>query len=176
MQRWLQVGTWSCRSLRGNVDRNIIIGQLAKYLLNVVPYVGTWIEMNPSSEDHCHRWVVPYVGTWIEICFRRFWAISHNVVPYVGTWIEISSLPEREKQKKGRSLRGNVDRNVYGDEPEKEVGTVVPYVGTWIEIMVQQNLTWKHSGRSLRGNVDRNNDVKVGSFVKIKSFPTWERG
>ena len=33
--------------------------------------------------------VVPYVGTWIEINFiRRRFKVS-IVVPYVGTWIEI---------------------------------------------------------------------------------------
>ena len=34
--------------------------------------------------------VVPYVGTWIEI--RTSWMALQNsmVVPYVGTWIEMS--------------------------------------------------------------------------------------
>ena len=35
--------------------------------LQVVPYVGTWIEMNMSQEAFGERLVVPYVGTWIEI-------------------------------------------------------------------------------------------------------------
>ena len=33
--------------------------------------------------------VVPYVGTWIEILNSMRRATREGVVPYVGTWIEI---------------------------------------------------------------------------------------
>ena len=33
------------RSLRGNVDRNITISYLYIIRIDVVPYVGTWLEM-----------------------------------------------------------------------------------------------------------------------------------
>ena len=35
-------------------------------VLQVVPLVGTWIEISPRNE-HNVNWVVPLVGTWIEI-------------------------------------------------------------------------------------------------------------
>ena len=79
------------------------------------------------------REVVPYVGTWIEI--TKNWQIARmrQVVPYVGTWIEMQKTSEAGYSVPGRSLRGNVDRNV--DKPSAEQYlTVVPYVGTWIEI------------------------------------------
>ena len=34
----------------------------------------------------------------------------------------------------GRSLRGNVDRNTLGNNQQSSAYGVVPYVGTWIEI------------------------------------------
>ena len=56
------------RSLRGNVDRNFLgIDGKVRSRHHVVPYVGTWIEMNMSQEAFGERLVVPYVGTWIEI-------------------------------------------------------------------------------------------------------------
>ena len=61
-------GIGSCRSLRGNVDRNV-----------------SWMIDKPSAEQ-----VVPYVGTWIEMDSDIFDRVIHEVVPYVGTWIEIS--------------------------------------------------------------------------------------
>ena len=33
----------------------------------VVPYVGTWIEINLDADEIKSMMVVPYVGTWIEI-------------------------------------------------------------------------------------------------------------
>ena len=33
--------------------------------------------------------VVPYVGTWIEIIWLDIDVSGSDVVPYVGTWIEI---------------------------------------------------------------------------------------
>ena len=55
-----------CRSLRGNVDRNMF-PRTDYNSAGVVPYVGTWIEIALQLvAERCSR-VVPYVGTWIEI-------------------------------------------------------------------------------------------------------------
>ena len=97
--------------------------------------------------------VVPYVGTWIEIAMLSFWKTARGVVPYVGTWIEIGLKGEQGPQGPGRSLRGNVDRNIVG-ELNEALGT----------------------GRSLRGNVDRNLPIAVFFGFGHMSFPTWERG
>ena len=77
----------------------------------VVPYVGTWIEIDTENPKSWMYAVVPYVGTWIEIA--RYSAFSHpaRVVPYVGTWIEISMPSFPDDIGSCRSLRGNVDRN-----------------------------------------------------------------
>ena len=86
----------------------------SKVLNNVVPYVGTWIEIpfSATCTDASVRRslrgnvdrnrsvpysvltsrVVPYVGTWIEILTTMSCVTSVRVVPYVGTWIEIPSL------------------------------------------------------------------------------------
>ena len=55
------------RSLRGNVDRNNLYTSetISK---TVVPYVGTWIEIEIPSVFADLLDVVPYVGTWIEMC------------------------------------------------------------------------------------------------------------
>ena len=34
---------------------------------HVVPYVGTWIEIENQVDDLNFSGVVPYVGTWIEM-------------------------------------------------------------------------------------------------------------
>ena len=77
---------------------------------NVVPYVGTWIEILPGQSGHNAFSVVPYVGTWIEIFRTYWWNNGAGVVPYVGTWIEIRD-DRWNPGWFGRSLRGNVDRN-----------------------------------------------------------------
>ena len=56
-----------------------------------------------------------------------------SVVPYVGTWIEMNYVRLYDDEVEGRSLRGNVDRNLTCQMP----------------IQLFQR-------RSLRGNVDRN--------------------
>ena len=83
---------WYGRSLRGNVDRNAICCQKGTISKRVVPYVGTWIEIqyDPLIERMLGT-VVPYVGTWIEICCTIRAQRKSKVVPYVGTWIEICS-------------------------------------------------------------------------------------
>ena len=84
------------------------------------------------------------------------------VVPYVGTWIEIQDTKAALQTGQGRSLRGNVDRNIVCmDNTETEERrslrgnvdrnghyetvqfetSVVPYVGTWIEILKDQQIT-----------------------------------
>ena len=100
----------------------------------VVPYVGTWIEIewsrlrNEMERSRSLRGnvdrnidsattmtkigsVVPYVGTWIEIPAPCLSAVIIIVVPYVGTWIEI-----------------------FNSSKAFLISLVVPYVGTWIEI------------------------------------------
>ena len=59
--------------------------------LDVVPYVGTWIEIDEVG-DSCDddSLVVPYVGTWIEIFLEVKEGACDEVVPYVGTWIEMA--------------------------------------------------------------------------------------
>ena len=75
----------------------------------------------------------------------------------------------------GRSLRGNVDRNIEGLNVDA-VDRVVPYVGTWIEIH-------GHGQSAPSGHVV----PYVGTWIEItmstvpnkdasRSFPTWERG
>ena len=48
------------------MDRNFFVLVLP-YPSNVVPYVGTWIEILSASASISAGVVVPYVGTWIEI-------------------------------------------------------------------------------------------------------------
>ena len=55
--------------------------------------------------------VVPYVGTWIEISSGSISLYRGQVVPYVGTWIEIPLRDMLLEPQMCRSLRGNVDRN-----------------------------------------------------------------
>ena len=78
------------------------------------------------------------MGTWIEILRHRAASAPAAVVPYVGTWIEISLLTSNSVASNGRSLRGNVDRNMFDGDA-----------------------TAGYKGRSLRGNVDRNGIGKV---------------
>ena len=121
------------RSLRGNVDRNRDQNLIDPALVDVVPYVGTWIEififLNPflrkmrrslrGNVDRnekvpgipAHTTVVPYVGTWIEMIIGLCCARYNHVVPYVGTWIEMMIWLLLRFVTSRRSLRGNVDRN-----------------------------------------------------------------
>ena len=83
--------------------------------LNVVPYVGTWIEISSP------------VPTFRKACGR---SLRGNVDRNAST--EAVTLMFG-----GRSLRGNVDRNVYFVRSVAII-SVVPYVGTWIEILYQR--------------------------------------
>ena len=174
------------RSLRGNVDRNmdqrVLLRQIHGRSLR-----GN-VDRNSSDSISLYRGqVVPYVGTWIEIAMLSFWKTARGVVPYVGTWIEIGLKGEQGPQGPGRSLRGNVDRNIVG-ELNEALGTgrslrgnvdrnamlnssrtargVVPYVGTWIEICQLRSFSASVICRSLRGNVDRNLERLLSSQRK----------
>ncbi len=57
---------------------------------NVVPLVGTWIEIPDNCIFDIEFEVVPLVGTWIEINDIANSSMSIGVVPLVGTWIEIA--------------------------------------------------------------------------------------
>ena len=61
-----------------------------KYHEQVVPLVGTWIEIHKPIRKSLPAFVVPLVGTWIEIrcSIHPSWTLF--VVPLVGTWIEIA--------------------------------------------------------------------------------------
>ena len=48
------------------MDRNIVCMDNAE-TEEVVPYVGTWIEIELIAQGFSVWIVVPYVGTWIEI-------------------------------------------------------------------------------------------------------------
>ena len=142
------------RSLRGNVDRNdfdkLIVRQLDVQ-------------------------VVPYVGTWIEICLPCPLLSRLAVVPYVGTWIEILDALEDDELEDGRSLRGNVDRNVSPDVWTAGEAGVVPYVGTWIEIGTYNEFCAHHTVVPYVGTWIE--ILRMMSIIWINgSFPTWERG
>ena len=98
------------------------------------------------------------------------------VVPYVGTWIEMPMATLIPVRRTGRSLRGNVDRNLVRSIELLIRYLVVPYVGTWIEIRDRVPRWYAYLGRSLRGNVDRNIDLLKNHYSGCGSFPTWERG
>ena len=58
MGTWIEILGWI---VKGNIG-------------DVVPYVGTWIEMTKTTKSPKQsKKVVPYVGTWIEIQHSRRW-------------------------------------------------------------------------------------------------------
>ena len=146
--------------------------------VNVVPYVGTWIEILRSCSGFRILNVVPYVGTWIEMirsaatscaCWSRSLRgnVDRNALrPLILSANSCRSLrgnvdrnrteEEHHSGFQGRSLRGNVDRNVSVLGHAFTSTSVVPYVGTWIEISNSKLPPPCFCGRSLRGNVDRN--------------------
>ena len=164
-----------CRSLRGNVDRNIFQGMTDTGKLVVVPYVGTWIEMSPGSSNSkaivgrslrgnvdrnllrlpwpCTMWSRSLRGNVDRNSDVSGKMQQINVVPYVGTWIEISPPFSPARYRYCRSLRGNVDRNVLA--------------------VYAHPILYR---RSLRGNVDRNYEKSHQVDGWMLSFPTWERG
>ena len=56
--------------------------------IDVVPYIGTWIETIGKTVTLHGASVVPYIGTWIETTLFRKSRKATSVVPYIGTWIE----------------------------------------------------------------------------------------
>ena len=119
--------------------------------------------------------VVPYVGTWIEILLTQqmpLWCLRRSLRGNVDRNPEHRGIVRKLER---RSLRGNVDRNT--PSPSQWIGShVVPYVGTWIEIIKSLNVDAVNRCRSLRGNVDRNYMEDDFSDYMTTSFPTWERG
>ena len=75
----------------------------------VVPFVGTWIEIKKTWVDGEVITVVPFVGTWIEIPSRLAMRSGGFVVPFVGTWIEISRISQGIAGRNSRTLCGYVD-------------------------------------------------------------------
>ena len=75
----------------------------------VVPHVGTWIEIGCPSFLKSLFTVVPHVGTWIEIVSLIGRLSKDPVVPHVGTWIEIAYILGLKHGKQRRSSRRNVD-------------------------------------------------------------------
>ena len=58
----------------------------------------------------CYRLdVVPYIGTWIETALFMFFTSDTVVVPYIGTWIETYRYPASMKRVIGRTLYRYVD-------------------------------------------------------------------
>ena len=145
------------RSPRGNVNWNMASRDLKDEETEVVPHVGTWIEIV----------IAAYPNSW------------RNVVPHVGTWIEIKGMKADLSGRIRRSPRGNVNWNI-GEKniqvcelcrsPRGNVNwnlltlflmtefCVVPHVGTWIEISFHGCVSLTETGRSPRGNVNWNTD------------------
>ena len=117
--------------------------------------MGTWIEIGVKVRHQRTPHVVPYVGTWIEINAMKKNFIGSNCRSLRGNVDRNTIGFCKHFRWRGRSLRGNVDRNIMSTDgfPSK---AVVPYVGTWIEIFSSAYCTSGELCRSLRGNVDRN--------------------
>ena len=75
----------------------------------------------------------------------------------------------------GRSLRGNVDRNMDIYIKNHATRPVVPYVGTWIEIFLEVKEGACDEVVPYVGTWIEMAPKYVSSFGSM-SFPTWERG
>ena len=95
------------------------------------------------------------MGTWIEISVSTDATNSYPVVPYVGTWIEIKVAVQDGVKEAGRSLRGNVDRNI-SIVTELSVVSCRSLRGNVDRNLIDTNIGKESWSRSLRGNVDRN--------------------
>ena len=149
-----------CRSLRGNVDRNRS-DRIQRYLRQ-----GRSLRGNVDRNSYqCDGWssirqVVPYVGTWIEIRTRPSPLCPSPVVPYVGTWIEIHCAVKETERTRSRSLRGNADRNV----PVREISCSAHCRSLRGNVDRNGYGSCRGDGepcRSLHGNADRNGIGKV---------------
>ena len=77
--------------------------------VEVVPYIGTWIETGAFSQSPILGIVVPYIGTWIETDIERLARQGIPVVPYIGTWIETYQKHKKAQRTKRRTLYRYVD-------------------------------------------------------------------
>ena len=80
-------------------------------LIDVVPYIGTWIETSLSIivlHEWSRRTLYRYVD-WNSAGGHK--EKNKGVVPYIGTWIETSSFEESEATP-GRTLYRYVDWNL----------------------------------------------------------------
>ena len=69
------------------------LGSLTDSKIQVVPYIGTWIETSYGKKISRCPEVVPYIGTWIETYGKIVELSEIGVVPYIGTWIETRIAP-----------------------------------------------------------------------------------
>ena len=71
---------------------------------SVVPFAGTWIEMNVWHLERKQNTVVPLAGTWIEVYIILSSSNFILVVPLAGTRIEMSVLPWQTRWPMSRSF------------------------------------------------------------------------
>ena len=142
------------RTLYRYVDWNRHIQSIITNI-DVVPYIGTWIETRLRALRIRALEVVPYIGTWIETLdsLSLIWYISRRTLYRYVDWNQKSDV-ELVKGREGRTLYRYVDWNVeelgsfsshrgrtlyrYVDWNSftgcrVSTGGVVPYIGTWIE-------------------------------------------
>ena len=145
----------SCRSLRGNVDRNY--GIYAINFLNRCRSLRGNVDRNSWQS-----WLIgpgtcrSLRGNVDRNSAMRLTAVTTLFCRSLRGNVDRNTIGFcKHFRWRGRSLRGNVDRNIMSTDgfPSK---AVVPYVGTWIEIFSSAYCTSGELCRSLRGNVDRN--------------------
>ena len=85
--------------------------KINKYMRQVAPCVGAWIEIRTLATPPSTSRVAPCVGAWIEIIYFSLTFSLADVAPCVGAWIEIQ---------------------IY--ECDKTHARVAPCVGAWIEM------------------------------------------
>ena len=72
------------------INKNIAKQKRKVSCFAVVPFAGTWIEIDATKKNTKEKEVVPFAGTWIEIYKNNSDNLEYYVVPFAGTWIEIS--------------------------------------------------------------------------------------
>ena len=164
------------RSLRGNVDRNAIsfrccFSRCGRSLRgnvdrNIMSYTKDDAFTRRSLRGNVDR---NFLGIDGKVRSR------HHVVPYVGTWIEMMILHHQIFVMFGRSLRGNVDRNVVL-KAQLRYDYSRSLRGNVDRNLFRAGFFQSLDGRSLRGNVDRNAFPPQMRYRVAMSFPTWERG
>ena len=63
----------------------------------VAPFVGAWIEIEPSLAYTAVIIVAPFVGAWIEISRFPGPRNHRRVAPFVGAWIEIAMISASDR-------------------------------------------------------------------------------